>query len=346
MEAAAEQPGPTQPVELVSADVPEQQQAAEPAPQAQGPGAAAVQRPGPPPSARRTVVESPVIMLPGAGEQPRQLARSTVNFALLLPTLPGLCPASRPACTLGQSASSCVRPLTRPAAAAVATARAPAAAAASPPAAAAAAHPEAVAPSKPPAPPPQPWSRRPAPACCRTPCRTPCRCSSRRRAASLLQRRRRARSACPPGPTPATTLRHRATDRCGTAFGSRPPRDCPGRPSGCCRLCCLLAYRRLHAQPAAAGGQVNRPGARAGSTGRPGLDLVLHRFSSAGRRCRCRPARPACLPPAACPPANRCTPSPFASLQPEHRPPRRESMANDDGYNWRKYGEKQVRRSC
>lgn len=89
MEAAVEQPGPAQPAELVSADVPEQQQVAEPAPQAQGPGAAAVQRPGPPPSARRTVVESPVIMLPGAGEQPRQLARSTVNFALLLPTLPG-----------------------------------------------------------------------------------------------------------------------------------------------------------------------------------------------------------------------------------------------------------------
>ena len=36
-------------------------------------------------------------------------------------------------------------------------------------------------------------------------------------------------------------------------------------------------------------------------------------------------------------------PHPAALQQPEK--PRRESMANDDGYNWRKYGEKQVKGS-
>lgn len=38
-------------------------------------------------------------------------------------------------------------------------------------------------------------------------------------------------------------------------------------------------------------------------------------------------------------------PAPSLLLQPPPDKPRRESMANDDGYNWRKYGEKQVKGS-
>lgn len=69
MEAGPVEPQATQPVELVSADVPEQLQAAQPAPQAQEPAAAAVQQPAAPPPSRRVAMESPVIMLTGAGEQ-------------------------------------------------------------------------------------------------------------------------------------------------------------------------------------------------------------------------------------------------------------------------------------
>lgn len=69
MEAGPVEPQAAQQVELVSADVPEQLQAAEPAPQAQEPAAAAVQQPAAPPPSRRVAMESPVIMLTGAGEQ-------------------------------------------------------------------------------------------------------------------------------------------------------------------------------------------------------------------------------------------------------------------------------------
>ncbi len=108
-------PVEAQPAELVSVDIPEQQQAAEPAPNAQE-GAAAVQRPAPPPSSsRRVALESPVIMLPGAGEQGRWLGsrRSTkLRFSFQPPAR--LCPASGAARTAWQPARSGVRRLARP----------------------------------------------------------------------------------------------------------------------------------------------------------------------------------------------------------------------------------------
>lgn len=68
----------------------------------------------------------------------------------------------------------------------------------------------------------------------------------------------------------------------------------------------------------------------------------------------CTPAVLDALPPAhslvayvgatLLPTSHRKSPRPISLLQAPEKP-RRESMANDDGYNWRKYGEKQVKGS-
>ena len=212
------------------------------------------------------------------------------------------------------------------------------------------------------------WSPRRPPACC-TPCRTrrrwwhavplPPRCRLPR--ASRRCRATRSR----PG-SPATSSRPRATARCVAAGGRAGKVSLCQlllglRLAGRCGSAC--AERALWLLLCIAGGRARRGAIPVGGAGQGGAcgcsahppigqEGLGSRRQPVGLPSRPRaPWAPAPAGPKWPLPPHPRTPghSPCAPALPQlpseaaPRQPRREGAANDDGWNWRKYGEKQVK---